>query len=74
MPGEAKSLVSVAFDDTGTIDMAEVLAEVESRIIRWALKRSNGNLAQAATMLQIPRSSLQYKVKKLIGASAQNPS
>ncbi len=57
--------VSLALDEVDSLDMAEVMADVEARIVRWALQRSGGNLARAAEMLNLPRSTLQYKAAKL---------
>ncbi len=64
-PADATRLVSVSLDQADSIDMAAVLAEVEARMVRWALRLSDGNLARAAERLGIPRSTLQYKVGKL---------
>lgn len=62
---DSTGLVSVALDKVDAVDMAEVLNKVESRMVRWALDRSSGNLARAAEMLGLPRSTLQYKAAKL---------
>ncbi len=62
---DATSLVSVRLDGLDSIDMTAILSEVESRLLRWALDRSEGNLARAAKMLDMPRSTLQYKVTKM---------
>jgi len=62
---DARSLVSLALDQVDSVNMSDVISQVETSIIRWALKRSKGNLAQAAAVLRIPRSTLQYKVNKL---------
>ena len=61
---DGAGIVSLALDNVGEVDMASVLAEVESRLVQWAMGRSAGNLARAAEMLRIPRSTLQYKVSK----------
>jgi DNA-binding NtrC family response regulator len=66
-------LVSLALDRADAVDMAEVLGEVESRMVRWALDRSRGNLARAAEMLGLPRSTLQYKAAKLARAGPREP-
>ena len=55
--------------DVERVDMGAVLAEAEAGMIRWALARSGGNLAQAAERLGVPRSTLQYKVSKMGGGS-----
>ena len=57
--------VSVSLGEVDKIDMGVILQDVESRMIRWALGRSEGNLARAADMLGIPRSTLQYKMGRL---------
>jgi DNA-binding NtrC family response regulator len=62
---DAGALVSLALDGVDKVDLAGAHAEVESRILRWALGRAQGNLARAAEMLGIPRSTLQYKLSKL---------
>ena len=64
--------VSLALGEVDSLDMAVVLAEVESRMVRWAMTRCRGNLAKAAEMLHIPRSTLQYKLAK-IGQSESAP-
>jgi DNA-binding NtrC family response regulator len=56
--------VSLSLDGVDALDMTAVLAEVETRLVRWALTRSQGNLARAAELLGIPRSTLQYKIQK----------
>ena len=59
------SLVAVALERVDRVDLPSVLAEVEERIIRWALGRAGGNLALAAELLGVARSTLQYKIGKL---------
>ncbi|MHC4682410.1 MAG: sigma-54-dependent transcriptional regulator [Planctomycetota bacterium] len=58
-------LVTICTDYIDTVNLPEVLSSVEDRLVQWALFKSNGNLAKAASCLNIPRSSLQYKVSKL---------
>ena len=62
---EAVNLASIALDHVDRVDMESVVRDVESRLIRWALDRASGNLARAAELLGVPRSTLQYKVGKL---------
>jgi len=61
----AEGLVSLALGDRNAVVLADVVAEVEKRLICWALERSSGSLSRAAAMLGVPRSTLQYKVARL---------
>ncbi len=45
--------------------LRKVLMETEERLITQALQQTNGNIQQAAKLLQIPRQTLQYKSNKL---------
>ncbi len=45
--------------------LRQVLMETEERLITQALQQTNGNIQQAAKLLQIPRQTLQYKSNKL---------
>lgn len=67
-------IVSLAFSGVKNVEMASVVTEVERRLIDWALMRAEGNLAKAAEMLGIPRSTLQYKVTRLFSAQQKSPS
>jgi len=58
-------LVTVRTDNVDSVDLPKTIAAVEDHLVRWALAKSNGNLAKAASLLNIPRSSLQYKTSKL---------
>ncbi len=60
--------VRVNFAGVDQLDLVTVVSELEARLVRWALERSRGNLAQAAQRLGVPRSTLQYKVTKLFPA------
>ncbi|MHC4591878.1 MAG: sigma 54-interacting transcriptional regulator, partial [Planctomycetota bacterium] len=62
---DAGSLFSLNLDSADAIDMTSLLSDAEARIVCWALERSRGNLAKAAELLGVPRSTLQYKVSKL---------
>ena len=64
-PPGTSDIVTLKLGRADAVDMVGVLADVEARMVRWALDRSNGNLARAAEMLGIPRSTLQYRVSKL---------
>jgi two-component system NtrC family response regulator len=44
--------------------LAETLDAIEERMIRQALKKAQNVQAQAAKMLGVSRSNLQYKMKK----------
>lgn len=45
--------------------LQEQLVEVERKMISQALKEADGKVARAAKALQIPRQTLQYKLKRL---------
>jgi len=70
VPG-ANSRIALSLEGHDRVDLNSMLAEVEAKLIRWALDRTKGNLAQAADMLAVPRSTLQYKVAKLFGNEAE---
>ncbi len=63
--GARRSPVSVSLEGATQVNLDSVLSEVEGRLVRWALGRTRGNLAKAAEMLGIPRSTLQYRVSRL---------
>ncbi|MGM7680544.1 sigma-54 interaction domain-containing protein [Cytobacillus sp. Hm23] len=44
--------------------LREVLSQTEKTMIESAIQTAQGNIQQAAKMLQIPRQTLQYKMKK----------
>ncbi len=70
---DSKQIVSLSLNDVGSVNMSAVLNEVETHLVRWALDRSQGNLAQAAELLDIPRSTLQYKAGKLDNSVLDKP-
>jgi len=47
------------------LPLTEALQKYESDLIRNALRKCDNNISKAADMLQIPRQTLQYKIKKL---------
>jgi DNA-binding NtrC family response regulator len=58
-------LVSIHTEYVDSIDLPKTIAAVEDHLVKWAISKSNGNLSKAALLLNIPRSSLQYKTSKL---------
>lgn len=54
-------LQKVQYDN---LSLRKHLDECERKFISKALLRSNGNIKQAARLLEIPRQTLQYKMKK----------
>lgn len=58
-------LVTIRTEYAESIDLPKTIAAVEDHMVKWALAKSNGNLSKAAALLNIPRSSLQYKTSKL---------
>ena len=71
--GDPGGIVSLVLGGAENVEMASVITEVERKLIGWALARAEGNLAKAAEMLGIPRSTLQYKVQRLDGKSQKSP-
>jgi transcriptional regulator with GAF, ATPase, and Fis domain len=49
----------------GGVSLDDRLEEVESHLITWALKASHGNKSKAAELLQIKRSTLGDRIRKL---------
>ncbi len=47
------------------VSLDDRLREVETNLISWALRTSNGNKSRAAELLQIKRSTLGDRIKKL---------
>ncbi len=58
-------LVTIRTEYVDSIDLPKTIAAVEDHLVKWAISKSNGNLSKAASLLNIPRSSLQYKASKL---------
>ena len=59
------SAVTVRTDYLDQIDINRTIINIEGQLVQWALVKADGNLAKAASLLNIPRSSLQYKISKL---------
>ncbi|GAA3326772.1 hypothetical protein GCM10020331_064040 [Ectobacillus funiculus] len=52
--------------------LRETLRETEERLIEQALLQTDGNMMQAARLLDIPRQTLQYKLQKNIDRLPNN--
>lgn len=63
-PHAPDQAISVSLKGLQSLDLEQTIFDAENSIITWALEKSQGNLSQAAEILQIPRSSLQYKLSK----------
>ncbi|MFJ7753930.1 sigma-54 interaction domain-containing protein [Peribacillus muralis] len=48
------------------LPLREAMLEMETKLITDALLHTNGNVFQASKLLQIPRQTLQYKIRKYI--------
>jgi arginine utilization regulatory protein len=60
---QPKSCISL---DTGVIQPLNVAVEkVEREIIMQALEQTDYNISKAAKLINVPRQTLQYKIKKL---------
>ncbi len=57
--------VSLAKSVQGDVSLKESLEQAERAAILRALEHSGNNVTRAAKMLQVPRQTLQYKLKKL---------
>jgi arginine utilization regulatory protein len=53
-------------DPKESLSLRENIEELEKRLINNALDLSEGNINQAAKLLEIPRQTLQYKIKKIV--------
>ncbi len=58
------SVISIDPGNLDGLDLKSTVAETEKRLIKWAIERCNGNLSEAARMLNVPRTTLQYKADK----------
>jgi transcriptional regulator with PAS, ATPase and Fis domain len=52
-------------DQVGAISLDDRLEDVEAHLIAWALKASHRNKSKAAELLQIKRSTLGDRIRKL---------
>ncbi|NHC38738.1 sigma 54-interacting transcriptional regulator [Bacillus sp. MM2020_1] len=53
-------------DAKESLSLRKNIEELEKKLIRNALNLSEGNINQAAKLLEIPRQTLQYKIKKIV--------
>ncbi|WP_285291701.1 sigma 54-interacting transcriptional regulator [Bacillus sp. ISL-35] len=65
LPMMLKNIAPEPVSSTPSLVLRENLKELEVQLIRDALEASGGNIQQAAILLDIPRQTLQYKLKKL---------
>jgi transcriptional regulator with PAS, ATPase and Fis domain len=63
--GPGTDLVTICTEYIDNIDLPKAMSAVEEHLVKWAISKSNGNVSKAAFCLNIPRSSLQYKISKL---------
>jgi DNA-binding NtrC family response regulator len=63
-PQDSSELLSVSSFPGTDKSLPELLDDVERQLIHQALVRARGVQAQAAQLLGISRSNLQYKLKK----------
>ena len=68
----SNKLFSLSTSGWDSIKLDEAVAEFERALLTWALERANGNQAKAAHMLNIPRSTLQYRWARLNGNREAN--
>ena len=60
-----KKLISMDLSNTQTIQLHDVLTEVEKRLIEWAHQKTNGNQVKMAEILGIPRTTLRNRLVRL---------
>jgi len=73
-PQESGALLSLKMSGIERVDIGSVLEDLEARLLHWALERAEGNLAKAAEMLGLPRSTLQYKINRRLSSTNSLPS
>ena len=59
-----KQRVTKKDENSKSLSLRSNLERVENNLIAKALELTNGNIKQAAKLLEIPRQTLQYKIKK----------
>jgi len=71
---ESVVLLSINLMGLKHVDVSSLLEDLETQLIRWAMKKAEGNLTKAAEMLGLPRSTLQYKIYRRSLSNKTNPS
>ena len=61
----APSIQPQSEPSAGGVSLDDRIREVESNLIEWALKASDGNKSKAAELLKVKRSTLGDRIKKL---------
>ena len=57
-----KTNINPLEDEIGALN--DIIENMEKRLIKKALNKSDGNKSKSAELLEIPRTTLQYKIKK----------
>ncbi|MBR3182928.1 MAG: sigma-54-dependent Fis family transcriptional regulator, partial [Firmicutes bacterium] len=57
--------VKAPADDRESLTYHELMDRYEEKIIRRALEEAGGNISRAGEILDIPRETLRYRIKKL---------
>ena len=64
-------LLSMDLSCRQTINLQDVLTDVEKKLIQWAHQKTNGNQVKMAEILGIPRTTLRNRLIKLQGCSGE---
>lgn len=70
---EANNQAENIQEEPEKIHLQEMMERYESKVINRALQQCGHNIKQAAVKLGIPRSTLQYKIKKYALSSQEGP-
>ena len=62
---EDRQLIVETHANPSAVSLEDRLEDLETNLIKWALRVSNGNKSKAADMLKIKRSTLGDRIKKL---------
>lgn len=69
LPFQFKNLMNKRYDldisDNNSFDLADSLNKFETELITSAMAKVDNNISKAAKLLNIPRQTLQYKIKRL---------
>jgi DNA-binding NtrC family response regulator len=65
MPHLAESPADAPADPQGPVQLDEVLEQTERKLLAWALDQAQGNQSEAAALLGIPRTTFQYRCRRL---------